>query len=367
MSSQHDNPQCAQEIALTKVPFDTCSKCRRTLTEGSATLPGDPPVPVRGKTCPDCGRFYREYTADLEHYLAAHFYLQRYRSVKYNLWEYAREEIVEKDSESKHLHRLGLVPGAALLIVLQDEKGGEHEVFIVTDRHYEDRTKNVICWRTRTALVLLTYAFHKEHEGRAFTSKRKKYTVKAVYTGKDYRGTGLQAPPAVYLRKNGGLDDPEHPKFPRVPVLVYSPFAKHYVGMPVTHDTEEDVYYVDPEVFRKFIYQYGRPDVHIGFRKRTGEYGFDWTDPNDSSLPAAYGYSVGYKDNLPDDDRHELLAEIADLDLAPVSAIISHLNLCIASYRQNKSVVDCWKNDLEFISNYPVNPQRFLTLEKKKK
>ena len=360
MSDQKDSIRYAQEIAITNIPFDTCMQCSRKLIDGTAVLPGDLPAPLRGKTCPACGRFYHENVQNLDHYLAANYYLRRYNSSKFSLWVYAREEIIENEAESKHLHHLSLTPGAAMMLILQDEKGREHEICIVTDRRYENRDKNIIyCW-TRTALVLLTYAFHKEHQGRVFTVKGKKCTVKNVYAGDDYRGTPLQAPPTIYLRKNGGFHDPEHPAFPQVIALVYSPISRHYEGMAVTHDTDEDIYYVDSKKFREFIHKHGNPDVHIGFYNRTGEYGFDWEDLKDSSFLMDYGYTVSYKDNLPDSVRHDMLAEIVDLQLASVSRIISHLDFCIATHANNKNAVDCWRNDKEFISTYKVNPQRFM-------
>ena len=360
MSNQAGNTQYTQEIVVTTIPFDVCMKCNRKLIYGIASLPGALLPTVNGKICPSCGRFHKDNAPDLERYLAANFYLERYRSSKANLWEYAREEIIEKDNESNHIHHLNLTPGASLLIVVQDEKGKEHEVFIVTDRAFEDRTKNIIyCW-SRTALILMTYAFHKEHLGRSFYVKQKKYSIKKVYIGNDYRGACLRTPPAIYLRKNGGYHDPRHPKFPLVIALVYSPFSRHYEGMTVTYDTDEDVYYVDSSKFREFIYKHGNPGVHIGFYKRDGNYGFDWSDLNDSSFLMDYGYNVSYRDNLPAGLRHNLLAELVDLQLATVSEIVSHLNFCISTHMQNKSAVDCWKDDREFISTYKVNPQRFL-------
>lgn len=367
MNENKDNIQYSQEIAVTAIPFDTCMRCNRRLVDSTAMLPSDFPGLLRGKSCPSCGRFYHENVKNLEPFLAANYYLQKYRSSKVNLWEYAREAIIEQDKKSNHLHHLNLTAGAALLIVLQDEKGKEYEVFIVTDRVFEDRTKNVLyCW-TRTALVLMTYAFHKEHEGRAFTVKGKKYTVKTTYTTQDYRWTELQTPPAIYLRKNGGYYDPQHPGYPLVIALVYSPFSRHYEGMTVTHDTDEDVYYVDSQKFREYIYKHGKPGVHIGFYNRIGDYDFDWSDLKDSSFLMDYGYNVSYKANLPASLRHEMLAEIVDMQLATVSKIVNHLNFCISTHVKNKSAVDCWKDDIEFISTYKSNPQRFIIADKIKK
>lgn len=355
-----ETTQYAQEIVITAIPFDTCMKCHRTLIEGTTVLPGDLPAPVRGKICPNCGRFHKYNAPELERYLAANYYLQRYRSSKASLWEYAKDEIIEKNRESNHLHHLKQTAGATLLIILEDEKGKEHEIFIVTERQFENKSKNAIyCW-DKAALILMTFAFREDHKGRAFTAKGRKYTIIKVYTANDYRWTPLKTPPAVYLRKNGGYHDPQHPSFPLVIALVYSPFSHHYEGMTVTHDTENDVYYVDSKKFREFIYKHGNPGVDIGCYRRTGDYDFDWADLNDSSFLMDYGYNVSYKDNLPDSVRHDMLAEIVDLQIAPVSKIISHLDFCIATHANNKSAVDCWQNDKEFISTYKVNPQRFL-------
>ena len=142
-----ETTQYAQEIVITAIPFDTCMKCHRTLIEGTTVLPGDLPAPVRGKICPNCGRFHKYNAPELERYLAANYYLQRYRSSKASLWEYAKDEIIEKNRESNHLHHLKQTAGATLLIILEDEKGKEHEIFIVTERQFENKSKNAIyCW-----------------------------------------------------------------------------------------------------------------------------------------------------------------------------------------------------------------------------
>lgn len=353
-----DNKQYAQEIAITTIPFDICTKCNRKLISGYAEIPGNIPS-LQGKTCPSCGRFHLTSIKNLDHYLAAHYYQQRYRSSKFSLWRYAKEEILESENESNHLHHLKTTPGAALLVILQDEEGKEHEVFIVTSKSYENKAKKIIYLWTKAAMNLLTIAFHKENKGRTFTLNGKKYTVKTVYSGDDSNGI-IKTPTTIYLRKNGGYYNPSQPENPLVTALVFSPFTRHYEGMTVTYDTKEDVYYVDSTKFRDFIHKYGNPGVHIGHYISTGSYGFDWSDLRDSSFLMDYGYNVSYNDNLPRSVRHEMLAEIVDLQIATVSEIITHLNFCISTHAKYKSAVDCWTDDMEFISMYKVNPQRFM-------
>lgn len=125
----------------------------------------------------------------------------------------------------------------------------------------------------------------------------------------------------------------------------------------------KQLYYVDSSKFREFIHKHGNPGIHIGFYKKTGVYGFDWLDLNDRSFLMDYGYNVSIKDNLPSSVRQEMLAEIVDLQIASVSDIVNHLNFCISSHAMHPGAIACWREDIEFISNYKVNPNRFLIAE----
>ena len=360
MNEPNTENQFAQEIMVTADMFDACTRCNRSLKIGFAVLPGDPSLSFTGQFCPKCGRYYVTGGRDIENQLATRYYKHRYRSRDTNLWVYAKEEIIEEETNNKYQYHLNKTAGAKLLLILRDADGKDHEVFLVTDRTFENKSRNIIyCW-SRTALILLTFAYYPYKKGKTFKVRGKECRIARIYESDDYRTHSIKTPAAIYLRKNGGYRDPAHPNYPLVIAMVYSPFSKHYEGMTVTYDTDENVYYVDSTKFREFINKHGNPGVHLGFYQKRGNYGFDWLDLKDSSFLMDYGYNVSTKDNLSTATRHDMLSEIVDLKIASVSDLVNHLNFCIASHPKDPGAIACWQNDKEFISNYKVNPDRFM-------
>ena len=364
--SDYKNPEYADEIQITNVPFDTCTKCNLKLIDGIPFFRENPSKTIRGKMCPSCHRYYIYGIHGLDSYLSTHFYLQRFRTRDSNLWVYSKDAIIAREAEWNHRKRLNETPFAMLLLVLEDINNKEHEIVVVSNRNYEDKTHNVLYFWTRTALILLTYAFHPDYKGKSLTVRGKPYKITNIYERSD-NTSSCATPQTIYLRKNGGYHDPQHPSYPRVIALVYSPFSNHYEGMAVTKDTDNDIYYVDSAKFRDFIYKYGNPGIQIGFYKKTGGYENRWSDLNDSSFLMDYGYNVSIRDNLPDNVRQQMLSEIVDLKIASVSDIVNHLNFCMSSHIKHPGAISCWQKDKEYISNYKLNPERFLIADNVRK
>ena len=71
----------------------------------------------------------------------------------------------------------------------------------------------------------------------------------------------------------------------------------------------------------------------------------------------------GYKSTLSAQERRAILTEMVDLDIISVSGIIQHLEFFISvpGARDNMYYSrKVWEEDLKFIENYDVNPERFL-------
>ena len=58
----------------------------------------------------------------------------------------------------------------------------------------------------------------------------------------------------------------------------------------------------------------------------------------------------------------EMGFELVDLGIASVSDIVRHLNNCIRLHSTNKDrfAREKWNEDIEFISDYKADPERFL-------
>ena len=85
-----------------------------------------------------------------------------------------------------------------------------------------------------------------------------------------------------------------------------------------------------------------------------------------SSILTEYGYTVAQNVGLSSKERHELLAEVIDLEILDSIDIINHLEFCISLHPNEKYVYarSKWKEDIGFVENYNFNPDRFLIAEK---
>ena len=357
-----NTPKYADEIQLVTSPVDTCLNCGAKLAEGTALLRDEPPKAVPGRVCPACGRYYVAGARGLDNYLATHWYRHRSRTRDSELWTYAREEITARDKEWKQKDKLSKTPGAVLLLELRDDAGKGHDVLLTALRAQEDKTRNILYFGNRTALSLLTYAFHPDFRGKSFTSGGRTCTVAAAVRP-DREADAFVIPDTLYLRKGGGVRDPQHPAAPLTAALLYSPFSRHYEGMMVTRDKEKGLYYADPAKFREFVRRCGNPGIRVGFRKANGDYTDRKASPGDFSFLEAYGYVITPRDNLPADARQQILAEIIDLDLASVSGLSAWLSTSAAGARSPEAAA-CWQADLDFVRNYTPDPARFLSARK---
>jgi hypothetical protein len=69
---------------------------------------------------------------------------------------------------------------------------------------------------------------------------------------------------------------------------------------------------------------------------------------------------VNKQANLSTQYRHDLLAEIIDLEILPAPRIVSFLNWLVNIHTHQSNAQLKWKEDIEFVENYKANPQRFL-------
>ena len=146
-------------------------------------------------------------------------------------------------------------------------------------------------------------------------------------------------------------------------VLMYSPFTDRYEMMHAAIDLITDECYVDNKIFRMFINKYGNPGVRISAEYRPSKWKQSaMYDYQEESILHAFGYNVSQSKNLSNADRRSILADVVDLEVMTVSQIATFLNFLISTHSDDKFEIarNKWERDYEYITNYKVNPERFL-------
>ena len=111
---------------------------------------------------------------------------------------------------------------------------------------------------------------------------------------------------------------------------------------------------------------YGNPGITISFYSKG--YCLDWNELNAESILRIYGYSVSETEGLTSKTRQEILAELVDLEITTVSFITKMISFFIKSHPDDRFFIarTKWEEDLHYIENYKIRPERFLILDTKK-
>ncbi|MCF0231849.1 MAG: hypothetical protein HUJ63_06220, partial [Enterococcus sp.] len=167
----------------------------------------------------------------------------------------------------------------------------------------------------------------------------------------------------LYVKKDGGyyLGESYTYKQDLVNVLMYSLKTMRYEIIRATYDKKEDYYFVDMGRLKSFIHEHGKPELKSirGEQRRNFN---DFYALRPKSLLRMYGYNVSEDEGLTDRQRREILAEVMDLGWCKQKDVIKLLNFLISSHVSDKYYVarSKWKDDLNFVYDYKVNPYRFV-------
>ena len=154
------------------------------------------------------------------------------------------------------------------------------------------------------------------------------------------------------------LDDPDNEA---VHLIVYAHGTQQYEKMRAIHNQRTDKSFTDISEYRQFAVQYGKPDLEIEFGGAEIKQGFELTNPGIQTALNIYGYKVTQADCLPDAYRHELLGEILDLRILTQEEFQRFFVwLILFSGSQYPKAKGKWQQDIEFVKNYRINPERFL-------
>ena len=167
-------------------------------------------------------------------------------------------------------------------------------------------------------------------------------------------------PVELFIKSNGGFFS-TNPNYEIVKLLLYAPYQEKYIPINATYDRQTQECFIDIKIYREFIREHGNPDIDLSA----------WEDNNtnytrkraEQSFYKIYGYHAGSGNNeLSEQTRQGYLAEIMDLKLRTPQAIIDYLDDCIRMHPNDKDYFarDKWETDRSFVSNYKVNPSRFL-------
>lgn len=309
-------------------------------------------ISFKGKFCALCDRFYEDSGFNIEKIIDQNKFAKEYivkfdyNIPTYNDWKYRFSQLDSfvcaaflKETETQDYRCITIVES-------RKEVDFEQDIF-----HYSD------CISRR----ILTAMFYKR---RNIKLEDKAYTVVKTYADDDITVDEFNFfLKDIKLKKGGGYINNNDEV---VDVLLYSPFTENFEVIRASYNQLEDEYYMDMGIFRKFINTYGNPGLPILFSASDSSNDFRFQFLKEESLLHAYGYNVSQKDNLSNNYRRVLLSEIIDLELMTPYEIISLLNYNInshSSYKYMNARIK-WKKDIEFVSNYKINPDRFIIADK---
>lgn len=344
-----------------------CPTCQAPLKDDITLIPVNEQtvLKVRGKACTNCRCLY---VNDLDAVVSKAKELGyaigfTFDGVEQGKYFSMRKVKMIEEGRLQAIQKMNGIPSAVVMIrVYFSEIKKPCWIYISKEKNLYNSQECIFGYGTRAGLEFLSAAFAEERDKKGCWH-RKEYMVKAIRFRDDDARNGLQAmkPECIMIKEDGGYrSSVKNSFFELVDLLFYSPFSQRYEIVQATYNKPEDHYFIDIGIYRKFLNDYGKPPVRLMREDRAFE------KLNEESLLKIYGYTVAQKDDLPSAKRQAILAEIVDIQLLTVSRVVNHLNFCISSHSQEKDIFARakWREDLRFIENYKVNPNRFLIADK---
>ncbi len=119
-------------------------------------------------------------------------------------------------------------------------------------------------------------------------------------------------------------------------------------------------YYINADQYRDFALRYGLPVVRLMF-DQFNNYPTDSSGWCEESTLHVMGYNVSSKDNLSDDERHQILLHAIKTNTLTKPEIISFLEFLVHRNEGNLHFANAcskWREDIEFIRKYNLDAQR---------
>lgn len=346
-----------KSIYKTNYTLYTCPACKHKLMDYVNVIPINQLecMSFKGKYCASCERFYEEGFTKIEKIIennpAAIDYEIRY---DYLIPNYSKryDEFCELETP-------------IVFAVLYRKENNEYRyISIVHNQEENDISRDILHYSDYVSRAILTSLFYKKE---TVTLNDKSYVISKICTEDEILINDFNfLLKDIKLKKGGGYANYNRDEV--VDVLLFSPRTQIFEIIRASYNKKEDDYYMDIKIFRKFINSYGNPGLPILFSSSNSS-DFTFSYLKEESLLHAYGYNVNQSDSLSDSYRWKLLSEIIDLKLMTPYEIINLLNYNINSHSAYKYIYARmkWKKDIEFVSNYKINPNRFIVAGKVKK
>lgn len=342
---------CKKQFALTNYICDECLYCGNKLIHfiNFARLNDTEGARIPGQYCSQCDIFFESNGTIFKE---LHSYLPDRDEISID------EQFLIPDY-SKRIQYARSKKSAAIAIHLKNKSTGAHRLItIVASRSDKDNNSDVRYYGDRLAREIL-YEVYKGQKTIAIAGEE--YDLHKVLSLGD-KNTDIVNRlkiTKIVLRKGGGIyQGIKEEGIELVDVLMYSPFTGCLEIAHASYDPKRALYYMDINVFRDFVAQYGNPGVTIAAYHKGKT---DFLSMRDESILHAYGYKVG-KSGLSDRERQVLLAEVLDLGIMTLSGILSLLNLNISTHPEGKypEANADWETDKRFVMEYKINPERFV-------
>lgn len=351
-----------------------CPTCNQQLIKDETVIPISEcsNLLVEGFYCYKCRSLFVRNADEIAAKLKDNPYSKGFYINDIAYWQYSETERRKKQEERKHrkieesrakeaFQRqrkksiLDSIESSVVLIsvIFQNKNPAE---YIITTKDNSVAGENVIQYATPIGRELLAAAYAKARN-KCGSLNGQNYRVCSVFPTDEIPRNLI--PSAILVKKDGGyISSIKNNKYEIVDLLLYSPKTKIYECTHATYSKEEDICYMDISIYRNFVKRFGNPGLFLEFPSKS----CTTSELNEESVLKGYGYSVSKSDNLSTPERRELLTEIVDLKILPVSRIVYHLDFCIRLHTdpQHAEAVNKWISDRCFIANYKANPTRFL-------
>lgn len=348
-----------------------CPHCSKALLLGFTFIPigNGRKAQILGRECKKCGVLFVTRSDEIRNLLQDN----KNACITLDgesLWNYSflRMQEIRKKKMIEQLHEksdiMARIDGSVMLAVLEGDSGRVD--CVITNNPKKQIAHDVIIthYLSLSAREIITSVYHSPCD---VEFNGEKYKVIKHYYPLDSTGRKQVFPPElmpsdIQIKAGGGYYNSimsNHDEI--VDILMYSLATRRYEVVRATYNQLEGKCYMDIGIFRSYVQKYGRPQIQL-LPGASISYGTSFEELKAESMLHVYGYSVSKSDGLTEAERHELLAEIVDLELLSVSRIVNLLEFFIKTHTSDKYYYarDKWKKDMKFIEDYKVNPGRFL-------
>ena len=335
-------------LHICNVKLNTCPICGQNLPHSSIDIPISSITGVK-YGCVTCGSHWFAFPSNrLKAILKNNYYASNItvRFKYYNKTYAISKDLFENDS--RHLMMLLLKSSAnndELSLIISNYSKVYSKGIQVADYKADDVRKLL-------ADVIKHRKSSVSYQGRNFD------TVRIISDDSDSFNNLVSD---ITIKPRGGLyESVLNNRYELVDVLLYSPFTERYEIARATNYF--NTCYMDISLYKQFCRNYGKPDVYLNFDTEYHGSGRnrDYSYLKEESIIHAFGYNVNVQDDLSAALRHQILADVMDLELITSKEIIALLESLIRRSSRYPYACMKWENDIDFVINYKVNPQRFL-------